>query len=221
MRRCEDCGVDVEGTWPGCPLCGAPIAGPASANPLAVVPLEFSRRRLFQGLLHGSLAVILLSFAAQLLFPHELASLGTTRSIWLGVCAVWLIVLTAVRKRRNVAKTTVYLVIISSLVCVYWDYLTDWHAWSLTYTVPILCGAAALGLLSTVRLARIEVGEHLVYSAITVLLGLAPILFAALGWTTNPVPSVICGAISCAVIAPIQLLRGRAMRHELGKRLHL
>jgi hypothetical protein len=44
----------------------------------------------------------------------------------------------AVRKRRNVAKGTVHLVVLVGLICVYWDYLTGCRGWSLTYAVPIL-----------------------------------------------------------------------------------
>lgn len=224
MRRCDACDLDVEGRWQRCPLCGAELRGEATEateSPLPAVPLAYSRSRLFRILLLVSLGVVLVSFAAQLFFPHELASLGTTRSIWLGVCAMWLVVLTAVRKRRNVAKTTAYLVVIVSLVCVYWDYLTGWRQWSLTYTVPVVCAAAAVGLLITVRLMRLEVGDYVVYSWQTVVFGLVPLLFAALGWTTTPLASIICGIVIVGIIAPIELLSARAMAHELGKRLHI
>lgn len=43
---------------------------------------------------------------------------------------------------------------------------------------------------------RIEVGEHILYSGLTVLLGLAPVGFLAFGWVTNQLPSAICGALS-------------------------
>ena len=43
-----------------------------------------------------SLAVIALSFLAQLLFRPEEQGLGALRSVWLGVVATWLVVLVAV-----------------------------------------------------------------------------------------------------------------------------
>src|SRR4029078_8059788 len=146
---------------------------------------------------------------------------GVLRSVWLGVITMWLVVLMAVRKRRNVDKGTVYLVVLVGLVCVYWDYLTGWRGWSLTYAVPILDACSIVALLITVRLMRIEVGEHILYSGLTVLLGLAPIGFLALGWVTNPLPSGICGALSILALVPMQLARGGDVRHELSKRLHL
>jgi len=68
---------------------------------------------------------------------------------------------------------------------------------------------------------RIEVGEHILYSGLTVLLGLAPIVFLALGWVNNPVPSAICGALSLITLVLMQFARGPDVRHELAKRLHL
>jgi hypothetical protein len=169
----------------------------------------------------ASLAVILASFVVQLLFSRGVEGIGALRSVWLGVITMWLVVLMAVRKRRNVAKGTVYLVVLVGLICVYWDYLTGWHGWSLNYAVPIVCACSIVALLITVRVMRIEVGEHIVYSGLTVLLGLAPIGFLAFGWVTTPLPSAICGALSVVVLVLLQLARGAEVRHELSKRLHL
>lgn len=220
MRRCTECAVDVEGTWTSCPLCAAPLLGQAVASPLPAVPLRFSRRRVWMVLFLTSIAVVLASFAAQLLFSRELAGIGVLRSVWLGVVTMWLVVVMAVRKRRNVAKGTVYLVVLVGLVCMYWDYLSGWLGWSLTYAVPIVCACSIVALLITVRMMRTEVGEHIIYSGLTLLLGLAPIGFLAFGWVTNPLPSSICGALGCTLVL-MQLARGPDLRHELAKRLHL
>lgn len=221
MRRCAACAVDIEGAWSRCPLCAGAVTGDATPSPLPAVPLEFSRRRVLKVLFLTSLAVILASFVAQLLFIRDHGGIGALRSVWLGVAAMWLVVLMAVRKRRNVAKGTVYLVILVGLVCVYWDYLTGWHGWALTYAVPIVCASSIVALLITVAVMRTEVGEHIVYSGLTVVLGLAPIGFLVFGWVTTPLPSIICGALSIATLAILQLSRGAEVRHELAKRLHL
>ena len=221
MRRCTGCAVDIEGNWSRCPLCTATLTGQAVASPLPAVPLRFSRRLLLRVLFLISISVIVASFAAQLLFDRGFAGIGVLRSVWLGVMTMWLVVLMAVRKRRNVAKGTVYLVVLVGLICVYWDYLTGWRRWSLTYAVPIVDAGSIVAVLITVRVMHIEVGEHILYSGLTVLLGLAPIAFLALGWVTNPLPSVTCGAVSLLVLVVMQLAAGPEVRHELSKRLHL
>ncbi|MDN6500194.1 MAG: DUF6320 domain-containing protein, partial [Yaniella sp.] len=62
---------------------------------------------------------------------------------------------------------------------------------------------------------------HIVYSGLTVLLGLAPIGFLAFGWVTSPIPSAICGAISIFALVMLQIFRGADVRHELAKRLDI
>lgn len=134
---------------------------------------------------------------------------------------MWLVVLFAVRKRRNVAKNIVYLNLVVGLICVYWDYLTGWHGWALNYAVPIVLAASILALLITVRVMRMEVGDYIVYSGLTVLLGLTPILFLVFGWVSQPLPSAICAALSIVALVMLQVYRGAEVRHELAKRLHL
>lgn len=221
MRRCAECAVAVEGSWRRCPLCTAPLTGQPVPGPFPAVALTFSRRRMLRVLFLTSIALILASFAAQLLFNHGPAGIGVLRSVWLGVGAMWLVALMAVRKRRNLAKGTVYIVILVGLVCVYWDYLTGWNGWSLTYAVPIVCAGSIVALLIIVRLMRTEVGDYILYSGMTVLLGLAPIAFLALGLVTNPLASVICGTLSLVTLVLLQLFRGADVRHELAKRLRL
>ena len=221
MRRCPDCAVGVEGEWTRCPLCAATLEGTASPSPYPAVPLRFRRRRVLRVLTLTSLAVIALSFLAQLLFHPEEQGLGALRSVWLGVVATWLVVLVAVGKRRNLAKFIVYLVALAGGVCVYWDYLTGWDAWSLTFVVPILCAASLIGLVITVRVVRMQVGDYIVYLGLTVLLGLTPIVFLALGWVGTVIPSAICGGLSALSIVLLLTVRGGAVRQELATRLHL
>ncbi|GAA4115967.1 DUF6320 domain-containing protein [Enteractinococcus coprophilus] len=183
--------------------------------------LSFSRRRIFRLLFFGSLAIILGSFAVQLFLGRGPAEFGAVRSVWLGVVTMWLVAVMAVRKRRNVAKSIVYLVLIVGLVCLYWDYLNGWQGWSLNYAIPIVCGSSILALLITVRSMRIEVGNYIVYSGITILLGLLPIVFLVFSWVTTTLPSAICVAVSVIALVVIQVYRGAEVRHELAKRLHV
>ncbi len=222
MTRCPACAVDLEGPWRRCPLCGTPATGgEASASPLPEIALRFSWRRVLRALFLTSLAVIGASFLAQLLFRPGPEGIGVLRTVWLGIAALWLVVLMAIRKRRNLAKSIVYLVILAGGVCVYWDYLTGWSGWALTYAVPILCAASVVGLLVVVRMVRMEVEDYVVYSGLTVLLGLTPLAFLALGWVGTPLPSAICGALSATTVVLLLTVRGAAVRHELAKRLHL
>lgn len=221
MRRCAECAVDIEGKWDLCPLCHGPVTGDPTPSPLPTVPLRFSRRRVYRVLFLISAVVILGSFLAQLLFAPQAAAFGAVRSVWMGAASMWLLVMLAIRKRRNIAKDTVYLVVAVGLTCVYWDYLTGWHAWSLTWAVPLVSAFSIVALLITVRAMSIDVGEYIVYTTLTVVLGLVPVVFLVFGWVSTSLPSILCIALSAGVLVLLQLTRGRDMRHELAKRLHL
>ncbi|WP_341727941.1 DUF6320 domain-containing protein [Brooklawnia sp.] len=221
MRHCPDCSVDIEGDWTTCPLCGAVLTGTAAPSPLPAIPLSFSRQRVLRVVFLISLVVILASFLAQLLFSHGPSGIGVLRSVWLGVTAMWLVVMMAFRKRRNIAKGTVYLVVLISLVCVYWDYLTGWQRWSLTYAVPIVCAFSIVALMIAVWAMHVEVSEHIVYSGLTMLLGLVPIGFLVLGWVTNALPSAVCVLVSLLALLFLRATRQADVRHELAKRLHV
>lgn len=221
MRTCDTCTIAIEGTWSRCPLCSAPLSGDATPDPLPIVPLRFSRRRLVKVLFLSSIAVIAASLAAQLLFSERSDDIGVLRSIWLGVIAMWAVVLIAVRKRRDLGKGTAYLVVLVGLFAVYWDYLTDWHAWSISYAVPLVCASSVIAVIILTRLFRTEFGDHIVYISLTALLGLIPILFLALGWVTVRWPSIVCVALCAGTLATLIAARGRSIRHELTKRLDL
>ncbi|EWS82554.1 hypothetical protein BF93_05820 [Brachybacterium phenoliresistens] len=221
MRRCPDCGVAVEGAWSRCPLCGRTVMGPMRPDPFPAVPLRFSRRRIYRILLLASLVVILASFGAQMLFDRGHAGIGLVRSVWLGLSAMWLVVLMAVRARRDIAKGTATVVVLICGICAYWDYLVGWDGWSLTYAVPIVCGCSILALVIAVPALRIEAGDHVLYSGTMVLLGLVPIVFTALGWVADPIPSVCCGALAVIVLVMQERDRVSDVLHELGKRLHI
>ena len=218
---CPRCEVSVEGDWSTCPLCQSALTGRAITSPFPAVPLTFSRRRVFRVLFLMSLALVLASLLVQLFFERDDADLGAWRFVWLGVATMWLVVIMAIQKRHNLAKGTVYLVAIASLLCTYWDYLTGWNGWALTYVVPILCASAMIAVLITVRLMRMAVGDHILYSGLTAVMGLVPILFLTLNWVYQPLPAAICGVLSLITLILLQLARGGQVRHELSKRLHM
>lgn len=221
MRQCAECSVHIEGDWPECPLCAAPTSGQPTPSPFPDPPLRFSQRRVLKVLFAVSLIVIVSSIVNQLIFPDWFESIGDWRFVWLGVITMWLVVLTGVRKRRNFAKGTLYLLVILWFICVYWDYFTGWEGWSLTYAIPIVASFALVAVLIVVWTTRIEVGEHIIYSALTAVLGLVPAIFLILHKVSDPIPSIICVALSVFTLIVVAVVRWRHIRHELGKRFDL
>jgi len=220
MTHCPGCDADVRGDWLRCPLCRETLSGEADATPAPWpdVPLRFDTRQVVRVLTLVSLVVIAATLLALVVFPAPLDGL---RLAGLGLAALWLVVIIAVRKRRNVAKSIVYMVVIVSLLSAYSDYLDGWHGWSTTYVIPSVCTASIVALLIAVRIARMRPNDYLVYSWLTLLMSMVPGLFLVLGWVTHPLPSWISVGLGVAMLGAMQAFRGAEIRHELGKRLQV
>lgn len=221
MRECARCAIAIEGDWHRCPLCGAPTHGEPGIDPYPTVALEYSRRKLVRLLLIASAVVIAASLLAQLLFGTDPSGIGVGRSIWLGIITMWLVAVTAVRKRRNLAKSTVYFIVVAGALTAYWDYLTGWHGWALSYAIPSLCAGAILALQITVRILRVDAADHIVHTGLAVLLGLTPLVFLGFGWVHAPLLSLGCGMLSLIALAHLLISRSGEVVHELRTRLHL
>lgn len=223
MRHCATCDVDVRGDWQICPLCRRPLqagAAPAEPNPLPDLPLRFNRNRIRRILLWASVFVIVASLALQrLLFPQQ--SMNALRWVWFGLASMWVVVLIIVRKRRNIAKNISYLLVVTSVLCAYADYLGGWRGWSTTIVIPVMCIFSIVGILIAVRVVRLHVGDYILYAALSALIGLAPGLFLVLGWVYNPVPSAISVAVGAIMLALALVFRRAEVKHELSKRMDL
>lgn len=220
MTHCPGCQVDVRGDWRRCPLCHGPLepGPPTDPAPWPDIGLRFDSRRVLRVLTLVSVLIVAGALLTLLVFPAPFEGL---RVAGFGLVALWLVGLTAVRKRRNVAKSIVYLVVLAALLSVYSDYLGGWRGWSTTYVIPIVCGASIIALLIAVRIARMRPGDYLVYSWLTILMSVLPALFVALGWVHDPLPSWISVGLGVVMLIAMQVFRGAEIQHELGKRLHV
>lgn len=222
MRRCESCGVDVRGDWVTCPLCRAMLDEPRSPSlrqvgaPWPDLPLRFDRRVLLRAIGLVSLLVIAGTLGTIVFIP-----VPWVRLMVMGFAALWLVALITVRKRRNVAKTIVYLVVAACGLCLYADFMSGWRAWSTTFVIPIVCSASIIALLVAARIARMRAGDYLVYSWVTLLLSVVPALFLAFGWVNHTLPSWISVAMGFAMLVWMQVVHGAEIQHEVRKRFNL
>jgi len=219
MSRCSRCDIEVRGDWTDCPLCGAGLRSVTEPTPAPWpdVPPRFDVGQLLRVLLLVSVLIVVSGLLAlRLFFPGPFEGL---RLVVFALAALWLVAITAVRKRRNVAKSIVYLVVIACLLSVYGDYLDGWSGWSTTYVIPITCSSSTVALLIAARIARMRPGDYVVYWWLTILIGVVPGLFIALGWVTNPLPSWISVGLSFLMLIIMPLFRGADIQHELKKRL--
>jgi hypothetical protein len=217
MRKCPECHVSVKGDWDKCPLCEAPLDSniPVTSSSMPDVPLQFNRRFITQFLMAFSLIVVAVILGIGLLYYGRIQLF---QGAAFGIITMWLAVLTLIRKRRNIAKSLLYLLIILSLMCIYLDYTIGWSAWSLTYAVPIICSSTLISMIITARMTRMKPGDYVLYWAAVAILSLVPIIFLLIGWIQFKTPSLISFGFGLIVLIYMLVTKGQVIWGEIKKR---
>lgn len=222
MLYCPQCRLHLAGTPRRCPLCGGELTG--TGNPKTEVFPQLTaqrhRMRLFLRIVSFlSLAAALVCLLVNLLYPGEVWWAGYATA---GIGSSWLLLIFALRRRRNIPKTILWLTTIGGLLCVFWDWATGWHGWSVTWLIPILCTAAQLMLILLPQLLRLRFSDYIFYLVTDLFFSVLPVFFYLSGLLRGSLlPSLICccaGAISLAALA---IFRGRELAGEFVRRMHL
>lgn len=217
MRKCPECHVQVKGDWDKCPLCDTPLDTdiPITSSSMPDVPLQFNRQYITQFLIILSFVVVAVILGLGLLYQGRIQWF---QGAIFGIITMWLAVLTLLRKRRNIAKSLLYLLVILSLMCIYLDYTIGWSGWSLTYAVPIICSSTLISMSITSRLTRMKPGDYVLYWVAAEILSLIPIVFLLLGWIQYNLPSLISFGLGLIMLIIMLVTKGSVIWREIKKR---
>ncbi|HZK06018.1 MAG TPA: DUF6320 domain-containing protein [Actinomycetaceae bacterium] len=235
--HCRSCGGDVVGLWRECPLCRLPLERDAgerdagerdagergagerdTAEPLPAAPLRFIRTQLRTVLLVSSILFVLASFGAQALIPDLMAPL---RTVWLSVAVLWLVVMAAVQRRRNMGSLVGWLVVLLSLSAAAWSWLAGPELWATTWAIPAICTAANLALGIVMWIMRLNPEEYISKAVLVAAFGMVPGLFVLFGWVTTPVPSLACVGLSVVLLILMVVFRPAQLGDALHRRLQI
>lgn len=221
MKYCEKCCVHVEGNHAECPLCQSSLShydgDDRESFPYIPTMLHGS------GLFFRILMLISVIGAAVCVLVNLMVPQGGWWSAFvvLGLVCLWVSIAVAVKKRRNIAKNLLYQVVVVSVLCLLWDWLTGRHGWALDYVIPITCGAALLVLFVVTKVMKRYIEDHVVYLLLGALFGIVPVIFLATGMIRVILPSLICIAVSITFTAVLVLFESDSLKKELHRRLHL
>lgn len=219
MSYCQHCQVTVTGDWSTCPLCHQSLeksSGTPIPNPYPDIPLRFNKEQVIRILMIISLVTISISLVIELFWLHSPKGLNI---ISFGIVSMWLVLLIIIRKRRNIAKSILYLIISLSLLSIYWDYVGGWSAWSTTHAVPIICIFSLVAMYIAVRLVKIEVGDYIIYLLCAALIGFIPAVFLFFDWVTTPLPSWLSISFSTVMLVITIIFYRVEVLKELEKRM--
>lgn len=220
MRKCINCQVEIKGNWERCPLCELPLDlnQKMVSSSYPDVPLRYDKQSITKWLLTLSVIIIFVTLGLGLIWQGRIQWLQASL---FGIMTMWLAVLIVLRKRRNIAKSILYLLITLSLLCIYWDYLIGWTGWSTTFVVPIICSASISGMFIASYFMKMLISDYVLYLAAAAILGLVPILFLVFDWVGTVIPSWISIGLSVLMLAIITIFRGPEILREVQKRMFI
>lgn len=221
MSHCKVCKATVKGDWKNCPLCGTALINESSdvqTSSFPNLPLRFSRRKIVRTFVIISLFAILFYFLIQWLWTFEFFGL---EYVLFGLMITWMIILILIRKRRNIVKGIIYLLVLCSFVGLYFDYWSGWVGWSVTFVIPILSISALIAMMISIQLVDLQAEDYVLYLQLAAIVGTIPLVFLVMNWVVHPLPSIISVVLSLIVFISVLIKHKSKIKNELEKRMHV
>jgi hypothetical protein len=219
MLFCEQCQVHVEGALHRCPLCQGPLSGQPGENAYPVLPQAKSSLGLSLRLAAlATVAVAAVCFAVNYSLPH---TGWWSVFVFAALASTWLVLGVTVRKRGSPMKAVVWQLGVISAVTLLWDLCTGFAGWSLDFVLPIFIPCAQLAAFIVVKALGLRPAEYLFCLTICILVGFVPLILLLCGTLGTVYPSVICVSISLVALAGLLLIKGKELKDDAVRRLHL
>ena len=222
MKRCPVCQANVKGDWNHCPLCQTSLnmadSEEVEESDFPEIPLKFNRKKIKQVLSLSSVLMIVLYFAAHFIWRFQFFNL---EYVLFGIMIMWLMMLVIIRKRRNIVKGIVYILILFSVLSLYFDYINGWLGWSLTFVIPILCIAALLAMFISIQVVNLRAEDYVLYLQLAAIMGLIPAVFLLMDWVVFSLPSLLSVVFSLVMSVAVFFRYRQALIYELEKRMHV
>lgn len=178
MQVCNRCGIRIRGSKRCCPLCEGTLSGePGDPAFPALPPKKVTRLSI--------LRVALFLFVIYEVVMLAVLALTDGRAGWVPMALILGVVgladaFLAVYHRHSLLKLLTYQTYIAMLVCLYVDWRTRFHGWSVMWVIPCtFVGLVAATVIIAVcaRMKMPEFSMYLVFDIILSLLQIIPIVF--------------------------------------------
>lgn len=118
-------------------------------------------------------------------------------------------------------KAIVWKLGVISVTTFLWDVFTGFAGWSLDFVLPIFIPCAQLAAFIVVMALCLRPAEYLFCMTFCILAGFLPLIPLLCGTIGIIYPSVICVGISLVALAGLLLFKGRELKDDAVRRLHL
>lgn len=217
---CDKCKISLTGKHMKCPLCQGDLTGEGSPqeNTFPVLPDKYTGRSVLSWVAFAAIATMAITIAINLTFPQ-----GGWWSLFVvgGIASFWLALNIAIKKRHNIPKSIVWMVVIVSVLAIIWDYFTGFYRWSINFVLPILSTCALIAMAVASKLLKLKIDDYMIYLMIDSIFGFVSLALILLGSLTVVYPSAICFAGSVISLALLVTLEGKGMFAEIQRRMHI
>lgn len=219
MLFCEQCRVHVRGNLQRCPLCQSPLTGQPEENVYpTLLPAKKTMRLLLRLAALATIVVAVICSAVNFSLPET----GWWSVIVMAALAsTWLVLGVTVHKRGSPMKAIVWQLGAISVITLLWDLFTGFTGWSLDFVLPIFIPCAQLAAFIVVVALCLRPAEYLFCMTFCILAGFLPLVPLLCGMLGILYPTVICVGVSLVALAGLLLFKGRELKDDAVRRLHL
>ena len=219
MLKCNNCKIDLPGTPKYCPLCQGELSGTGDAaeNAYPFIAVEKPHRTLYSWVAFGAITVSVICVAVNLSVPQggfwSLFVLGGIASLWISFAVI-------IKKMKNIPKTILWQVALTSLLAFIWDHFTGGLGWSTDYVLPILGTCAMIAMAVVSRVKKLDIKDYIIYLVIDSFWGILSFILILVNYLTVVYPSAICFAASVISLGALISFEGKALWSEIQRRMH-
>ncbi|MGO4987803.1 MAG: hypothetical protein GX985_00035 [Gallicola sp.] len=220
MSYCKKCDVKIQGDQDYCPLCDEWLEEiKKETNPYPNIPLKFNRYKLTNVLLLLSFLLVVGLLAINYFFLNREGEVF--QAILIGVATLWLSVTILIRKRRNIAKSFLYLLVTLNLLAIYTDIINGWRGWSLSFALPFSCIIVLFALVLSLKFVRLSLIDGLLYLMLAAVLSVIPGILLLLGIAKSPVPAYLSTFLGISLLLFTLVQYGDLITLEIKKRFRI
>jgi hypothetical protein len=184
-----------------------------------IPPPPASFKRLIRFIALGTIAVAAFSVAVDISVP--------TGDVWwslfviAGLASLWLSFLTINRQWWNIPKNIFLQLFVISILVFLWDLFTGFYKWSIDFVIPILFSCSMIALAVFAKVRKLKVEDYIIFLVIISVVSIFSLLLIIFQVVSIVYPAMICFTLSIISLAFLLLFDGRALLHELQRRMHL
>lgn len=221
MKYCSKCKTHITGSLTYCPLCQSELVV-VNEKVEELYPtkyeIDMTNHMILKIFAFISVVVSILSIFINLMIPSRI---WWSLIIVMTFVCLWVSLLSAISKRKNMLEYLLYQSIIISLFSLFLDHFTGHYGWAIDFVIPVIFTLAIIVMYMLSKLLHLQAGEYMIYLLLDALFGIVPVIFLATGSVRYTIPSLICIMVSIISVMALIIFEGRTMFSELKRRLHI